>query len=343
MKDRQPLPDLLKGIAVLAMIQVHVMEQFARPEILAGSIGKLSLFFGGPFAAPVFMAVMGYFTASVRQEGRDGAGRRFRRGVLLVLLGILLNIGLNFNLLLHIFIGEVQDDPWKYVFGADILPLAGLSLIFIGFMELIPGKKAPAAILMALVVTAVSPFLNAMPPQSLYLQAFFTGTAAWSYFPVFPWLAYSLAGYSWARSGREYPLVYKYLKDNILWVNLLSLALLIALALFAFTTITNLPEYYHHGILLFLWISGFIVLWVQIGQVVIKLAEDSTMVRYLRWLGKNVTVVYVIQWLLIGNLAFHLKGSQFPLQMLLWLAGILALTSFLTYLYLLWKKSWFSA
>ena len=31
---RNPLPDLMKGIAVVFMVQVHVMELFARQEVI---------------------------------------------------------------------------------------------------------------------------------------------------------------------------------------------------------------------------------------------------------------------------------------------------------------------
>ena len=60
---RDGTADLLKGFAVLFMIQVHIMEQFATPDIFNSSIGKISMFLGGPPCAPVFMAVMGYFLA----------------------------------------------------------------------------------------------------------------------------------------------------------------------------------------------------------------------------------------------------------------------------------------
>jgi uncharacterized membrane protein len=61
--DRDGTADLLKGFAVLFMIQVHIMEQFATPDTCNSIIGKISMFLGGPFCAPVFMAVMGYFLA----------------------------------------------------------------------------------------------------------------------------------------------------------------------------------------------------------------------------------------------------------------------------------------
>jgi uncharacterized membrane protein len=60
---RDGTADLLKGFAVLFMIQVHLMEQFVSAYTYNSLIGKISMFLGGPFYTPVFLAVMGYFLA----------------------------------------------------------------------------------------------------------------------------------------------------------------------------------------------------------------------------------------------------------------------------------------
>jgi len=60
--------DIAKGIAVVLMIQVHLTELFAIPEWYEGVAGKLSLFLGGPPAAPVFMFLMGFFCLSGKCE-----------------------------------------------------------------------------------------------------------------------------------------------------------------------------------------------------------------------------------------------------------------------------------
>jgi len=57
--NRNQTADLLKGFAVIFMIQVHVIEQFATQTLYDSLWGKISLFLGGPFCAPVFLAVMG--------------------------------------------------------------------------------------------------------------------------------------------------------------------------------------------------------------------------------------------------------------------------------------------
>jgi uncharacterized membrane protein len=343
MASREPVPDLLKGFAVIAMIQVHIVEQFARPEILQGTLGKLSLFLGGPFAAPVFMAVMGYFAGKQGDRGTRGLGDKGKRGILLIGLGLLLNVGLNFNLLLHILTGKSDVDPWPYIFGVDILPLAGLSLIVIGICEMFLVRRAIAALALAIVVAAVAHYLPAFPEKLKYLGAFICGKDNWSYFPLFPWLAYPLLGYSWKRMEIEMPSLSEKCMKYRPYFLVLALVLLAALAVPSFRTITDLPAYYHHGILLFLWMIGFLVIWIGIGRFVINIAADSQITKYFLWLGENVTVVYVIQWLIIGNLAFVFYRSQYPIQLLFSFLSVLLLSSFFSYLYLkirllLWKK-----
>ena len=67
---RDATADLLKGTAVVLMIQIHLMELFALPDVCDSWVGKVSLFLGGPPAAPLFLLVMGYYTAaSTRSMG----------------------------------------------------------------------------------------------------------------------------------------------------------------------------------------------------------------------------------------------------------------------------------
>jgi surface polysaccharide O-acyltransferase-like enzyme len=81
--NRNRTADLLKGLAVIFMIQVHLLELFATQDIYVSWIGKISLFLGGPPAAPVFMVVMGYYFASSKRTLKSGTVR----GLKLILLG----------------------------------------------------------------------------------------------------------------------------------------------------------------------------------------------------------------------------------------------------------------
>lgn len=326
---RQPVPDLLKGFAVIAMVQVHIMEQFARPEILNGPPGEVSLLLGGPFAAPVFMAVMGYFLAISKR----GPWNKILRGFWLILLGLMLNIGLNFNLLLHIFQGKITADPLRYIFGADILPLAGLCIIFISLAELILKKRALAMLGLAFAIPIITPFLPDLPLQFQYLQAFFYGNASWSYFPLFPWLAYPLLGYGVKSLEIEMPSMFNKIRKND-WYALVLVILVQGLVVKAFNIVIDLPAYYHHGIVLFIWMVGFLVGWTYLASVVNNIAADSQIIKFIRWLGHHVTLVYMVQWLIIGNLAYYYNGSQFLIQLILWFVAIVAAVSVLSYFYL---------
>jgi len=96
---RFPLPDLLKGFAVFLIVPVHILETFIDFSGRESLFGKTLLLLGGPIAVPIFMMVMGYFVAL----NKKSMVVNIRRGALIILLGIFLNIGLNFHLLLKIY------------------------------------------------------------------------------------------------------------------------------------------------------------------------------------------------------------------------------------------------
>ena len=153
---RFPLPDLLKGFAVLFMIQIHIIELFIDYAGRESLFGKLSMFFGGPFTAIIFMIVMGYFIA----KSKKPFVKNLLRGVKIFAVGLLLNIGLNFNLLLKIKYANWQFNPLEYIFGVDILYLAGLSVIFIAFLKTLKKGQAWVAIIFVFLVIGLTGFMN---------------------------------------------------------------------------------------------------------------------------------------------------------------------------------------
>ncbi len=54
MPTRTQTFDLLKGVAVLLMIQVHIIELFADNVISTSQVGKVLMYLGGAPVAPVF-------------------------------------------------------------------------------------------------------------------------------------------------------------------------------------------------------------------------------------------------------------------------------------------------
>ena len=324
----------MKGVAVVLMVQVHLMEQFARPEVYQGVTGKISLFLGGPFAAPVFLAVMGYFLAATKKT----LNGLVIRGLKLILLALLLNISLNFHLLIKIYSGLINLDPWKFILGTDILFVAGFSIISISFFKKLFKEKIYFYLLLSAVIPCISYFIpdnNGHQGFTAYLGSFIWMKTDWSYFPLVPWFSYPLLGYAFYLVMKgNYPAV-KWLKERKVTLTFLLATALLTTSLYPFHVITHLPEYYHHGFLVFLWIGAFLLFLVILMGIFEQEWGKTRMFLYLKWTGKEVTAMYVIQWLIIGNLATSLYKTQFSIWLFVWFAAILAASSALTYLYTL--------
>lgn len=329
--QRNKTADFLKGIAVLLMIQVHIMELFAKQEILDGTFGKVSLFLGGPPAAPVFMAVMGYF---IFYSGKS-FNQNLIRALKLFFGGILLNIGLNLNLLLSIYHGKFELNPWHYVFGADILPLAGLSIAGLAFIKRF-FRTGPLPYLLLLVIFS---FISTRLPDitdnsdsiKAYIQAFFWGQYKWSYFPFLSWFIYPLAGYTFA-------LVRTLYEDNLKAVNIRPVIIISTLFLiftfkYAADITHNLQIYYHHDEVFVGWVLIFLGVWTLLNHFTLKLTDGNMFSKYIQWLGKNVTAAYVIQWLIVGNIATEIFKTQNVLNITLWFAAITAAVSLFVLMY----------
>lgn len=333
--NRLLLPDVLKGVAVLLMIQVHLMEQFATQEIYDSIWGRISLLMGGPPAAPVFMAVMGYFLV---RAGSAGLPQIFR-GIRLLIYGFLLNLGLNLNLFYHIVTGELSLDPLPYIFGVDILFLAGLSVIAIAVFRIIFADRIVWWVLLTLLVASATLLLPSgitVPGWQSYLLACFYQETWWSYFPLFPWLAYPMAGYTFHLISNKY-----ITREISAATMLLPGSILFILLLFTFSwglSITaDLSAYYHHALAYFLWAMMFVGVWVIVTRFIVNAFPGNIAVRYLQWTGKNVTAFYVFQWLIIGNFATVVYKTVPANALVLWFAGITTVTGLLVWLYVALK------
>jgi len=326
---RNRTADLLKGIAVILMIQVHLMELFAQPAIYSGWIGKISLFLGGPPAAPIFMIVMGYYFALSKRSLKSS----IFRGLKLILLGFALNIGLNMNLFFKIANGSIQTSPWPYLFGVDILFLAGLSLVILSIVKhFFKLKLLPYFSLLILIF--LLQLYHFQPGSNItfqYIQAYFAGDGIWwSYFPIIPWLAYPVSGFILF-------IILPKINSSVSVQRYLTIITGIVSFVFigyGVKVSANLSEYYHHDSVFYLFTSCFLIFYsIIIG--LISSQREIKIIRWVEWLGINVTAAYVIQWLFIGNIATEIYKTQNIWQLLYWFFAALVVTSIGTFL---WNK-----
>ncbi len=325
---RLVLPDVLKGLAVVLMIQVHVMEQLVNPDLLESAFGKISLFLGGVPAAPVFMIVMGYFVGFTRASSLG----MVKRGLLLFAGGMLLNVLLNISYIIKFINSGYPELIYGSILGVDILPLAGLSLIIIGGIKKISWHPL-FLLIIALLVAGMTPWINQMIDgwnTARYVTAFFGGTAEWSYFPLFPWLAYPLTGLALHAYGlQKWKLIPAWGKGLIMGFSLVGFILGLKMG---FNVSTILPEYYHHNLVFYLWALSFMILLVY-SISLMNFESQPLRAAFLSFMGREVTLVYVIQWILIGNLAAWLGKQTLFAGHLAWTLSFILVSALLAFVY----------
>lgn len=320
MNGRNLLPDVLKGLAVILMIQVHINEQFASFEFFNSIGGHVSLFLGGFPAAPVFMLIMGWYAFRLKPLKTE-----IRRAVKLLIIGLLLNIALNTNLFIHAYSGTIQIDRLAYLFGVDILFLAGLSLLIVSLLKRILHNKWWALMLAAIFVLIITPVVGSDSPTSglwRYIRPFIADNFAWwSYFPLFPWLAYVLAGMAASSLSVQHPQIWSYSGRRI--VKFSVAILFLAGAYYGWQISTNLHLYYHHNFLFFGW--AIVAAWT-LAYCLEYLLRIIPGLHILSWVGRNVTTIYIVQWIIIGNLSTWLYRTQSGAALILWFMFITLIT-----------------
>lgn len=322
--------DLMKGVAVMAMIQVHLTELFASPAWQKSFGGQLSLFVGGPFAAPLFMVVMGYLAGL----GQRRPARLLLRGAKLILWGLLLNLGMNAHLFFRIYYEQWSINPLPYIFGADILFLAGLAHIPLAVASVSPRYSVLLAslfLLAAIVAGFLEPYRLNDESVFSYLMAFVYSDAKWSYFPLVPWVAYPLSGFIFSRLWERKLLLV--LSEKHYWLILFSGLFLLGYFFdIGWNASRDLIRWYHHEYQVVIWNLIFVITAAAGAHLLSGSFAGQPAVRFLYWTGRNVTAFYVFQWLIIGNVATFVYQTQYPLLLLFWYVGVTAICSGLVWL-----------
>jgi uncharacterized membrane protein YhdT len=99
-----------------------------------------------------------------------------------------------------------------------------------------------------------------------------------------------------------------------------------------FSTTINLSAYYHHTLKYGIWALGLLIIWTGIFYLIVTQFQVSPIEKFLAWMGKNITLIYVVQWLIIGNLATAIYQTQPLSRFPLWFGGILLVTLAISWL-----------
>jgi len=338
MNNRIQIFDFLKGIAVLLMIQVHIVELFATQSFFESSTGKFLLFLGGPPVAPVFLIAFGFFLA----KRKTNNSHLFKRALFILFIGLMLNILLNLNLILKVLMGLISLDIKPYIFGVDILINAALSLLIILFLKSIFKENTIPYIIIIIISAFLGNFLisfNVENQYVMYFLSFFYGAATWSYFPLFPWLSYTLTGYVIYLITKNIKQTNYEINNN---VKILLFAFFILFLFFTLRFVISIASdvqhnltYYHHGFIFYIWVIIFLLFYTFFLNLLVTYLKNTYTVKYLKWLGKNVTLIYVVQWIIIGNIATEIFKTVNSIYILFFSFIAITVTStFIVYLLL---------
>lgn len=325
---REPYPDFLRGLAIILMVQVHITELLLHFEPKYQLFERWSYFFGGIPAAPVFVLLMGYF----QDKSTSNLKKEILRGISIFFLGLILNILMNLSLIYQYFFNDLDINIFHYLFGVDILIFAGMSYIILAFLRRII-KKNYLFVVIILVVFLINYASNKIVVESdifIYLLSLVFRISDWSYFPLIPWIAYPLIGILLNRTKVfEKFIAYKFSK--FFWI--IYFIVLILTIEYGLNSSQNLDYYYKMNFEFFLYSLIILLGWIKFTNTIFEKFSDSLLVDFLKWFGRNVTSVYVFQWIIIGNTATYLyKSLTLNSCLIIFLIVIFSVT-ICTYLY----------
>ncbi len=285
--------DIARGLAVFFMIMQHAILVYAVDQGDGSWLGELLLLLGTAPAAPVFMMVMGiFFVRSRTTTVMPG----ILRGLYLLGLGYVLNL---FRFVFPLLLIR-QIDPASLAgqsisalfFTGDIFQLAGLSLIAMALIKrFIPWRQTWPAL--ALGICVISPALwgalDGVPGTALLW-----GNAENMHFPIFPWLMYPLLGMFYSRYLFE---------TNDLSGTMTNTAIAGGYMVGAGLVLWNrfqIGDYARSELGVHAAIMGVVCLWLPGCWWMAQKLSNTWLLRQITFWSRQVTPIYMIQWILFG-------------------------------------------
>lgn len=304
--------DLMRAFAVLMMIQGHTVDTFLAEEYRTMDSISYSVWHTlRGFTAPIFMFTAGLvFTYLLKADHYEflknpRITKGLKRAGLLIFIGYLLRYPTY-----KIFdFSNVNQRQWDIFFSVDALHLIGFGLLMVIFSVFI-AKRAHLSlntILISLITILLisSPFLSKIEwinvfPQ--FIASYFTSSYG-SFFPIFPWLVYVLAG---GLLGN-----YLYKNESIYLKKRFSLSLSVfggsfIAASMLFFSMQNVVEkeltywFYANG-LLFLRIGYVLLLNALMAFVVRKL---NSIPKLIQETGKKTLLLYAVHVVILYGSAW---------------------------------------
>ena len=310
--------DLLKAIAIIAMVFIHVFDVSTRLQINSGIETPtvwIIEFMGNIPSAGVFMFAMGWGAAFSSRSTPSTYISRLRQ---LVILGILINFFEHFipSLIDPATFGTVWEIA-PSIFAVDIYFFAAFAMIYFAVMKKFKEKPVAAvSISAALIIVCFA--VNA----AVGYESFTTGNSwidtviglfirenEWSYFPFISWSIFPVVGYGAAllfkkATSRKAVLLFA----GIMGVILIAFAE-IMMAVFGIQDAVIIgahsaseASYYALHPLCAICGCGVIAIEFIIANLILMISRQR-LPKFTSKMSRNVMEIYIAQWLFIGCLS----------------------------------------
>jgi uncharacterized membrane protein len=187
--------DWMRGLAVLIMLQGHVMDAWLRPADRSSEWFWLSQFLGG-LPAPIFLFLVGVSLALVldrlRVKGASSgelAVRVLRRGGWLLLLAYAFRV--------EQFLVWYPASQWGGIFKVDTLNCIAMCTLIVGLLTIALKSRRMNIVVMSVVTSAfvfLTPWVYPLKGLPAFVLSYLNSNNHPSYFSFFPWAAFTFAG-----------------------------------------------------------------------------------------------------------------------------------------------------
>ena len=297
--------DCARGLAVVIMLQGHVFDSFARPDLRGDGPFMLSQFLGG-IGPAVFLVLTGITLAFMMDRSqRKGLAPLARWRSALRRAGYLFGLAFLFRLQLWLF--AYPQSPWTSLFRVDILNCMGFAIGLMSVMSVFTtAERVRLCAGLGLAIATVSPLVSAidwswLPPQ---LSAYFV--PSFQYFAFFPWASFIAFGLS---IGSILRIAKPEDMNRIMqWGTLVALALIVGGQYFS-----NLPYSLYPKSDFWLNSPGLIV--IKLGVVMLFIAFSFVWTEYAignswSWVRQFGTTSLLVYWVHIELVYGRWFGSQ---------------------------------
>jgi uncharacterized membrane protein len=309
-KERIKALDLARGVAMVFVVVIHVLEQLSSQTVKDSLFGGILNIGTALCAATMFMFLMGAgFSLSRKTSLRAGV----MRGIALFGLAYVLNVlrgtlPTYVGLWTHQFtLEELKPySPLYVTIEIDILQFAGLALIILSLLRRFVNHWA-AWLLVGCGILALCPVVfghKTGSPVLDYFINFLWRTEEYGHFPIFPWLAFPLFGMAFGqllKNAKNADLFFA--KNCFIGILICICGAYLTYSFSDFSMGSWMSGEYNEGAnhpCIVMSETGFLLAALSVYHFLAAKIPWNRAFEWLSFWSKEVTLMYCLQWIVIG-------------------------------------------